>query len=156
MNSRYTTPGMPRPNATQTAETTMGVVGGLWGFTGVRVPRPIGDGHGLSDWPSVLAPRQANCSAIWASNLPPRYVIRMPIVSRNQGYRPAWDQIFLFTMFKSSTSYLVCCMGDARDLTPQITFGEQSPALVDLFADASGANGRRPPPNLPPAGRTGA
>ena len=44
ITDKHTTPGMVSPNATQTAKTTMGVVGGLWGFMGVRVPRPIGDG----------------------------------------------------------------------------------------------------------------
>jgi hypothetical protein len=41
---KHTTPGMVSPNATQTAKSSMGVVGGLWGFMGVRVPSRSGDG----------------------------------------------------------------------------------------------------------------
>ena len=37
---------MRPPNATQFGKSTMGVVGVLWGFVGVHVPSPHGDGPG--------------------------------------------------------------------------------------------------------------
>ena len=107
--ARPTTPSMAPPNAPHFAEIGHG---GLWGFVGVYGGTSGAAGLGMAhrahgEWPIGRAYRPYQ---------PPR---AGPIGSgHDHRHRPAWDQNFLFTMFKSIACYVVRATAGARGNGP--------------------------------------